>query len=202
MRPISEEGVTLMIPFFQYQINPQNCSLDLPDYKITDLDAWTNALDFKLRTTQWFTGSVVSAIPPVGSGWQMAVPWRCLAITQSQRQSRYYYTWWGPIRLNSHAVPPSVEVKCTCAWFLWTLISSFRNSIVTIDQKQLVHSRNTCKKFIATCLLKHNYVWWVDHNHNRNNCKVTDTLYKTSGVLILHSKSLNFEGNVLVNVQV
>ena len=63
----------------------------------------TNALDFKLRTTQWFTGSVVSAIPPVGSGWQMAVPWRCLAITQSQRQSRYYYIWWDPNRLDSHA---------------------------------------------------------------------------------------------------
>ena len=45
------------------------------------------------------------------------------------------------------------------------------------------HSRNTCKDFIHVSKA---YAW-IDHNHNRNNCEVNDTVYKSiRGIVILH----------------
>ena len=59
----SEEGVTLYKRPLTGNIKrtPRTGSyplpLDLPNYKITDHES--GALDFKLRTTQWFSGSVI-----------------------------------------------------------------------------------------------------------------------------------------------
>ena len=97
--------------------------LDLPDYKITDHES--GALDFKLRTTQWFTGSVIWKENVAGK-W-LHVPWGWVAITQGRGRA-------APIRLNNHIM-------------LYRIISGHQvyMCVISLNSHQLIQKQSIIK---------------------------------------------------------